>query len=498
MNVASYLAKAARIWPDNTALSLGKKAFASYREFGAQVAIMAGRLRAGLEPGDRVAAVMTNRPEYLIALYAIWHAGLTAVPINAKLHPKEFSYILKHSAAKRCLVSPDLSDKVDFSGKIVVASPEWQALLDGDPAPIAETMDDDVAWLFYTSGTTGQPKGAMLTHKNIHAMTLGYFADVDTVKAEDCILHAAPISHGSGMYNFPHVLKGANQVIPESGGFDPAEIFDLIETYEGVAFFAAPTMVKRLVEAPFATHADTGNLKTIVYGGGPMYVADLKKAMAILGPKLAQIYGQGESPMTITALSKDLHRASNHPRYDERLASVGVAHSVVEVRVMNSDGESLPVGEPGEVCVRGETVMKGYWRNPEATAETIRHGWLFTGDMGCMDEDGFLILMDRSKDMIISGGSNIYPREIEEVLQAHPGVAEVSVVGKPHADWGEVVVAFIVANGNAEVTERELDALCLENIARFKRPKEYRFVEALPKNNYGKILKTELRELLNS
>jgi len=498
MNVASYLVKAARIWPDNTALSLGKKAFASYREFGAQAATMAGGLREHLKPGARVAVVMTNRPEYLIALYAIWHAGLTAVPINAKLHPKEFAYILEHSEAKCCLVSADLSDKVDFSGKIVVDSAEWQALLDGDPTSMAETADDDVAWLFYTSGTTGQPKGAMLTHKNIHTMTLGYFADVDAVTADDCILHAAPISHGSGMYNFPHVLKGANQVVPESGGFDPAEIFDLIEAYKGAAFFAAPTMVKRLVEAPSAAHADTDNLKTIIYGGGPMYVADLKRAMAVLGPKLAQIYGQGESPMTITALSKDLHRTSDHPRYDDRLASVGVAHSVVDVQVMNSGGEALPVGEPGEVCVRGETVMKGYWRNPEATAETIRHGWLFTGDMGRMDEDGFLTLMDRSKDMIISGGSNIYPREIEEVLQTHPGVAEVSVVGKPHEDWGEVAVAFIVPSGEGKVTEPELDALCLENIARFKRPKEYRFIEALPKNNYGKILKTELRELLDS
>jgi len=496
VNVASYLTKAARIWPQNTALSLGKKPFATYEAFARDAAVMANNLGKELKPGDRVALVMTNRPEYLVALYGIWHAGLTAVPVNAKLHPKEFAYILEHSEAKLCLVSADLEEKVSCDRKIVVGSAEWAALLAGDPAPMAETADDDVAWLFYTSGTTGQPKGAMLTHKNIHAMTLSYFADVDAVSAGDSILHAAPISHGSGMYNFPHVLRGATQIIPESAGFEPAEIFDLIEAFEGVAFFAAPTMVKRLVEAPEAAKASTDNLKTIVYGGGPMYVADLKKAMDVLGPKLVQIYGQGESPMTITALSKDLHRAESHANYEGRLASVGVAHSVVEVRVRDHQGNVLPIGEPGEVCVRGDTVMKGYWKNEEATAETIVDGWLYTGDMGRMDEDGFLTLMDRSKDMIISGGSNIYPREIEEVLQSHPEVVEVSVVGMPHHDWGEVVVAFVVPTKVGAVEESDLDALCLENIARFKRPKEYRFVEALPKNNYGKILKTELRELL--
>ena len=496
MNVASYLVKSARMWPKNVALSLGKKAFATYEIFARDAATMAENLSRDLMPGDRVAVVMTNRPEYLVALYAIWHAGLTAVPVNAKLHPKEFAYILEHSEAKLCFVSPDLDEKVAFDRKIVVDSSEWKAFFEGDPAPLVETSDDDVAWLFYTSGTTGRPKGAMLTHKNIHAMTLSYFADVDAVGANGSILHAAPISHGSGMYSFPFVLKGANQVVPASAGFEPAEIFDLIETYEGVSFFAAPTMVKRLVEAPEAAKVDVAHLKTIIYGGGPMYVTDLKKAMATLGPKLVQIYGQGESPMTITVLSKDLHQAKDHARYEERLASVGVAHSVVDVQVRDGKGNVMPAGEPGEVCVRGDTVMKGYWKNPEATIETIRGSWLHTGDLGRMDEDGFLTLMDRSKDMIISGGSNIYPREIEEILQSHPGVLEVSVVGKPHHDWGEVAVAFVVPVEDGAVGAEELDALCLENIARFKRPKEYRFVPALPKNNYGKILKTELRELL--
>jgi len=227
-----------------------------------------------------------------------------------------------------------------------------------------------------------------------------------------------------------------------------------------------------------------------------MYVEDCLRALAALGPKLIQIYGQGESPMTITVNSRANHADTAHPRYRERLASVGRPFTGLDVRAADADGRDVPAGEIGEVLVRGDTVMAGYWRNPEATAATLRGGWLHTGDLGAFDADGFLTLKDRSKDLIISGGSNIYPREVEEVLLKHPGVFEVSVVGRPHPDWGEEVVAFVVARPGARPSEAELDALCLANIARFKRPRVYRFVDALPKNNYGKVLKTELRDRL--
>jgi long-chain acyl-CoA synthetase len=226
-----------------------------------------------------------------------------------------------------------------------------------------------------------------------------------------------------------------------------------------------------------------------------MYVADLLRALDVMGPRFAQIYGQGESPMTITALSKRFVGERGHPRHLARIASVGLPQSGVEVTVQDDAGLELPPGEVGEVCVRGAVVMAGYWRNPGATASALRGGWLRTGDLGAFDEEGFLALKDRSKDLIISGGSNIYPREVEEVLLAHPGVAEVSVVGRPDPEWGETAVAFVVARSPAP-SAAELDAHCLGAIARFKRPKEYRFVEDLPKNNYGKVLKTELRALL--
>jgi long-chain acyl-CoA synthetase len=356
----------------------------------------------------------------------------------------------------------------------------------------------DLAWLFYTSGTTGRPKGVMLSHHNLMAMCGHYFADVDDIGVQDCIIHAAPMSHGSGLYSLPHLTRAACNVIPESGGFDAQELFDLGGHWQGIAMFAAPTMLKRLVEAP--SDDLFPGLKTIIYGGGPMYVADIEAALARFGPRFVQIYGQGESPMSITVSAKDIHRDAQHPRHVLRLASVGRPFEGLQVQVLDEHDQPVPMGEIGEVCVRGEVVMQGYWQNPDASAQALRHGWLHTGDMGSLDEDGFLTLKDRSKDLIISGGSNIYPREVEEVLLLHPSVSEVSVVGRTHPEWGEEVVAFVVlrshAGPHASQILLDLNEHCLSHMARFKRPKHYRVVEQLPKNETGKVLKTELRKLL--
>jgi long-chain acyl-CoA synthetase len=336
----------------------------------------------------------------------------------------------------------------------------------------------------------------MLSHDNLLAMTLCYFSDVDVARQQDTVLYAAPMSHGAGLYNLPHVLVGARHLIPASRGFQPDEMFDLAARYGDVSLFAAPTMVRRLVEHAERLGSDSSGFKSIIYGGGPMYVDDIRRGLAVMGNRFIQIYGQGESPMTITALSRFHIGNCNHPRYLERLGSVGIAQSGVDVSVVGPDGKPLPPGQSGEILVRGRTVMKGYWNNPVASLSTLRHGWLYTGDMGMFDEDGFLTLKDRSKDVIISGGTNIYPREVEEVLISHPSVSEVSVVGRANAEWGEEVVAFVVCEADRPVTAAELDEICLAQMARFKRPKEYRIVAALPKNNYGKVLKTELRKML--
>ena len=502
MNQAIVLAQVARSFGSYPAVALGETVLCDYRGFAARVSRFAAGLRAlGLNPADRVALVMKNCPEYFQAMYGIWHAGMAAVPVNAKLHAKEHAYILAHSGSRAAIASPALGETIEairdetpaLEHVIATGSDAYDRLLDAAPMAAAETKPTDLAWLFYTSGTTGRPKGAMLSHRNLMAAVMNYFADVDIILPGECMIHSAPMSHGSGLYGLPHVARAACTVVPESGGFDVAETLRLIERWPGASFFFAPTMVTRLVNAPEIERADLSNLKTIVYGGAPMYLEDVKRALDVLGPKLVEIYGQGEAPMTITGLPKHIYLDREHPRWEARIGSTGFPRTDVEVAVVDEHGTPLPVGEPGEVICRGDVVMSGYWNNPEATAASIRNGWLWTGDVGAFDEDGFLTLKDRSKDVIISGGTNIYPREVEEVLLRHPAVLECAVIGRPHPDWGEEIIAFVRPRPEHNVSQEELDTLCLENIARFKRPKEYRMVEDLPKNNYGKILKTELR-----
>lgn len=508
MNIATLLQRAARRSPDVLAVAVGRNPHSTYGELAGRAAAIAGYLRndLGFLPGDRIGMAMKNCPEFLEALYGILHAGLCAVPMNAKLHPRECAYILENSGVRLCFVSPDLEEGLaplvgeisTLESVVSSASETFAAIKATPPVAVVDCAPEALAWLFYTSGTTGRPKGAMLSHRSLLAMTHGFFSDVAAFEPGDTLIHAAPMSHGSGMCNFPHVAKVATQVISERSSFEPDEIFDLMEVYERINMFAAPTMVKRLIDDPRASRVDSRNLKTVIYGGGPMYVEDMKQALRIFGDKFVQIFGQGESPMTITALPRHLHMDVGHPRYEARLASVGFAQTGVEVRVVDPDDRDVASGEIGEILVRGDVIMTGYWNNPEATAETLRGGWVHTGDLGALDEDGFLTLKDRSKDMIISGGSNIYPREIEEVLLRHDGVSEVSVIGRAHPEWGEEVVAFVVRVPGGTVSEGDLDALCQDSIARFKRPRVYRFVADLPKNNYGKVLKTELRARLNT
>ena len=290
MNVASFLTKAARTFGERPAVSLGTEPYCTYGALGNRVAQLAGTLthRYGLQPGDRVALAMRNSPEYVEILYAVWHAGLTAVPMNAKLHQREFAYILENSGARLCFATPDLIETVapltqeiaGLEAVIATGNAEYCACCTGESMAMRDVAPDAIAWLFYTSGTTGRPKGAMLTHRNLLVMTLSYFADIDTITPYDCTIHAAPMSHGSGLYGLPHVAKAAHQVIPVSGGFDLSELGELIAAYQGATCFFAPTMVTRLVNHPTAASVDPHRLKTLIYSGGPMYVEDLRRAAA--------------------------------------------------------------------------------------------------------------------------------------------------------------------------------------------------------------------------
>jgi fatty-acyl-CoA synthase len=488
VNLFALLHQVAVRHGDRGALYHGERQLCTWRELHERALRLAASLR-GLGPGARVAVASENRPEIVELMFAIWAAELVFVPINYKLHPREMVQILDDAGVTQVFASSKIAVELTPLTAIpieTIGTRVYESRFGTTPlVSPAITDPSTLAWLFYTSGTTGRSKGAMLSHRNLMAMTVAHLADFDAPDENCSLIHGAPMSHGSGLYIPPYVLRAARQVIPASGAFEPDAFLDLCDHHPGCSAFLAPTMVQRLVQTG---RACPDNLKTVVYGGGPMYVGSLKKAMAAFGPIFVQLYGQGEAPMTITGL----RRADHVDADDAILGSVGYARSGVDVAVLREDGSPVEIGEIGEIVCRGDVVMSGYWNNPDATAATLKDGWLHTGDVGSFDDRGYLTLRDRSKDVVISGGSNIYPREVEEVLITHPGVSEACIVGAPDPEWGEIVIAFIVGSASAA----ELDAHLLERIARFKRPKRYEFIDELPKNSYGKVLKRELRARL--
>ena len=486
MNLFALLEQAAQRFPDRDAVYHGDQPCCTWRELRDRALHLAGSLRQQCSAGARIAIASENRPEIVELLFGIWAAECVAVPINYKLHPREMAQIFDDASVSLVFASATITGQLDCDYPIETLGTEgYSRRLAAAPVAPPCTDPSTLAWLFYTSGTTGRAKGAMLSHRNLTAMTIAHLADIDSPDEGCSLLHAAPMSHGSGLYIPAYVLRGARQVVPEGSGFDPTEFLDLCDRHPGCSAFLAPTMVQRVIQVG---HACPSRLRTIVYGGGPMYVESIKKALAAFGPVFAQIYGQGESPMTITGLRRADHEAAD----DAILGSVGYPRSGMQVAVLRDDDTPAAMGEIGEIVCRGDVVMSGYWNNPAATRETLRGGWLRTGDMGSFDARGYLTLHDRSKDVVISGGTNIYPREVEEVLLEHPGVAEACVVGAPDPEWGEIVVAFVVGDVDAD----ELDKHVLQRIARFKRPKRYLPVNQLPKNSYGKVLKRELRQQL--
>lgn len=498
MNLFSLLEHSARRHPDHGAVYLGNTSLITYAGLRDRALKLGTGLRRVLHAGTRIAVVSENRPEIIELMFGIWAAGMVYVPINYKLHPKEMAQILNDAQAPVVFTSPlvsiDLNRELrpETCSLVTIGQHTYETFFCNNAERPEQIVSETLAWLFYTSGTTGRSKGAMLSHGNLIAMTSSHLADIEQIDENASQIHAAPMSHGSGLYIPAYISRGARQVVPASSSYDPAEFLALCNTHPSCGAFLAPTMIQRLRVEAEQSGVRPNNLRCIVYGGGPMYLEEIKQSLTVFGPVFAQIYGQGEVPMTITGLQQTNLRDAS----DDVLASVGFPRTGVEVEVVDADGNALPPGEIGEIICRSSSVMSGYWNNPEATATVLRNGWLYTGDMGVFDKRGFLTLRDRSKDVIISGGSNIYPREVEEVLLAHPAVAEVCVVGRTDRDWGETVIAFIVVNLGTKVTSQLLNEHCLTCIARFKRPKEYIFVDSLPKNNYGKVLKRELRKML--
>jgi long-chain acyl-CoA synthetase len=489
-------------FPDGAAILVGDEPVCTWSGLAERVARRATGLRErhDVGPGDTVALFAANCPEYLEILFGIWHAGAVAVPISSRLHAREAAALLDSSRASVCFATPDVADELaahcpDGTRVVVVGDTEDAALAAAEPSAAAPRSLGDDAWIFFTSGTTGRAKGARLTHGNLLAMTSAYYADVSDVAPGDSIVHVAALSHASGLFSLPFVGRGAAQVLPPSGHFDAGELLSLIAAGRRSTFFVPPTLLHRLCRAEQLSSTPIDRIGRVLVGAAPVRPADLRAGSDALGACLWNGYGQGESPCTITAMSSEAIASALDDGDDERLGSVGVARFATRVRVVGEGDQPLPVGEVGEVVVDGPTVMAGYLDMPGATAETLRGGWLHTGDLGRFDAHGHLTLVDRAKDVVITGGYNVYPSEVEEILLTHPAVAEAAVIGVPDEEWGERVVAYVVAGTDSTVDVAALDARCIDAIARHKRPKEYRIVEELPRNSAGKVLKKELREL---
>ena len=509
MHVGHLLKRAAGRWPERPAWLEGD-VVVTFREAEARVNRLAHALLAlGARPGDRIGMLIPNCRQGLETILAPMKAGMGVVPMNIRLHPGEHEYMLNDSGARILVYHRDFHTHLaairrnlkSIERFIVVGSGEkcdlgFEAVQEGRPAapPGVTIQPDDLAWLFYTSGTTGRPKGAMLTHRALLAMVQIFLLDLNPARESDVLLHAAAITHGSGISLFHHIARGAASAFPSTRAFESRRIFEAIGRYRVTTMFLAPTMIHMLTTSGAHRDHDLSSLHTVFYGGGPMYVEQQQAAVRTFGPIFCQLFGQGEAPMLCTTLPKAEHLAGDDPVKQRRLASAGRETTAVRVRVVDDEDRDVLPGTPGEIVVRGDLVMKGYWGKPEATAETLRNGWLHTGDVGHLDADGYLYITDRKKDMIISGGANIYPREVEEIICTHPAVHEVAVVGVPDEKWGESVRAVVVLRPGARATEAEIIEHCRQHLASYKKPASVDFLPELPKNAYGKILKRELRE----
>lgn len=510
LNLAYFLTRTARQHPDWPAVIHGDT-LRDYAWLDRRVGALAGALRGlGLAPGDRVGIVTDLEPRSLECLWAPPRAGLVMVPMNPKLHPAEHAFMLRDAGAKALIVGAERRDALlavrdtcpELRHVIAMDSAGIDGVIDYDgaiaaaPAMEDAAIDDhDAAWLFYTSGTTGHPKGAIHTHRSLRSMADIHLIDVFPTAPGDRLAHLTPMSHAAGLMALHQTAAGGAHVFPTFKSFQPEDFYRFVARHRVTKATLVPTMIQRLLDAPWPPPCDISSLQTVLYGAAPMYVDRLKEALARFGAIFVQVYAQGEAPLSCTRLSKAEHVAGD-PRTERRLASAGRACHAVEVAVVDGDDRPVKPGMPGEIVARGDVVMQGYWNNPAATAETLRNGWLHTGDIGHLDEDGFLYITDRVKDMIIKGGTNIYPREVEEVLHRHPAIREATVFGIPDPGWGEQVIAAVSLNDGMAADDADLGAWCLQHLASFKKPLRFHVIADLPKNGYGKILKREIRAQL--
>jgi len=510
-NLSALLAQTATLFADRPGLIQATRTW-TWGEINARVdALVQGLRSLGVKAGDKMLVQSRNNLALFESCWAAFRLGAVWVPTNFRLTPPELAYLGSSSEATVMLAEDCFAGHVDAARSasshlrlvITIGQPrEGEIGFDdlvkqnlGAPTAMAEVESDTPLWYFYTSGTTGRPKAAMLTHGQMAFVVANHLADlIPGTDERDCSIAVAPLSHGAGIHALLNVARGAPTVLLPSDKLEPEVFWQLVEKHRVTNVFTVPTIVKMLVEDPSVDRFDHGSLRYMVYAGAPMYRADQKRALQKLGKVLVQYFGLGEVTGCITVLSPTMHAIDDEDP-NANIGSCGRARTGMQVAILDEALQPVPQGAVGEICCRGPAVFAGYFNNPEATTKAFRGGWFHTGDLGRMDSRGLLYITGRESDMYISGGSNVYPREVEEVLLTHPAVAEVAVIGVPDAKWGEVGVAVVVASQPGLTPEAllgHLDGRC----AKYRWPRHFFFWDSLPKSGYGKVTKKEIRARL--
>ncbi len=512
MNLAYMLTQNARRHGPRPGFVWDDKSW-TWREIDAQVSALAAALAArGIAKGDRVLVHSKNGDEMFFSMFAAFRLGAVWVPTNFRLMPDEVAYLAQASGAKGFLCHGDFpehaaavsSGALEFTWRIGDGAFGETTVAAAIAAKAGATIEnvavehDDPCWFFFTSGTTGRSKAAVLTHGQMGFVVTNHLADLTPGTTEqDASLVVAPLSHGAGVHQLMQTARGARTVLLPTEKFDINEAFRLIEAHRVSNLFTVPTILKMMVEHPAVDKYDHSSPRHVIYAGAPMYREDQKTALNKLGRVIVQYFGLGEVTGNITVLPAALHDPEDGPHV--KIGTCGFERTGMQVTIQDDEGRELGANRSGEICVIGPAVFAGYYDNPEANAKAFRNGWFRTGDLGHMDEEGFVYITGRASDMYISGGSNIYPREIEEKILTHPAVGEVAVLGVPDPTWGEVGVAVCVAREGAKpVSEAEMVAFLAPKLPRYKMPKRFFFWEALPKSGYGKIPKRMVRDELDA
>ena len=513
MNLAHLLTQNARRFPSHAGFIWRDQTW-TWREIDAAVSALAAGLAArGIVKGDRILVHSKNSDEMFWSMFAAFRLGAVWVPTNFRLMPDEVIYLAEFSGAKAFLCQAGFGEHAAIVKDQV---PSVEFIWSFGDAPYGETsvgkviaqhngtkfenarVDyDDPCWFFFTSGTTGKSKSSVLTHGQMGFVVTNHLCDLlPGITEKDASLVVAPLSHGAGVHQLNIVARGAPTILLPTDRFDIEEAFRLIQAHAVTNMFTVPTILKMLVEHPAVDQHDHSSLHTIIYAGAPMYREDQKTALAKLGKVIVQYFGLGEVTGNITVLPQALHDADDTPT--TKFGTCGFERTGMQVSIQDDTGKELAASETGEICAIGPAVFAGYYNNPEANAKAFRDGWFRTGDLGHMDNEGFVYITGRASDMYISGGSNIYPREIEEKILTHGGIAEVAVLGVPDRLWGEVGIAVCVMREGATVTEPELAEFLSAKINRYKMPKRIVFWDALPKSGYGKVPKRMVRDELEA